>query len=142
MNKVEERTEIINIKYIAENGKSFESEKDCIEYEFFIKNKEKILSKIIFFREVEKNSFKEISYSEIKPFDYCCLLDDTYIQYHKHFDNYAEPCGIYDLRCVQKKGIYYLDYSNAYSGGYGFNGWEFLGTVDLIDKLYHLISIL
>lgn len=132
MERIEKIITETEIVYKAIDGKEFGYKYECEEYEYFLEHKEDILSKIIFFTEKD-GVFTQIAIDDLGWFDYCYLTDDVYVKYHKYFDwdtKYGDK--LKDFNDLKYMGIYKRDYSNAYNGGYGFNGWKYVGTLKQI----------
>jgi hypothetical protein len=56
------------------------------------------------------------------------------IKYHKYFNNWNEKYQekVRDFHQLVNIGIYKRDYSDAFNGGYGWNGWKYIGRLDQI----------
>lgn len=132
MERIETIITETKIKYVAVNGKEFDTQEECENYEYALEHIEDILSKIIFFK--EKNGiFTQINIDKLGWFDYCYLIDDTYVKYHKYLTwNVKYKNQLEDFHDIKHIGFYHRDYSNAYSGGYGSNGWYYIGTSEKI----------
>ena len=133
MERIEKIITETEIVYKAIDGKEFQNSRECEGYEYFLEHQEDILSKMIFFTKKD-NVFIQINIDELDLFDYCYLIDDTYIQYHKYF-KYCDTkyqSRVEDFYQLEKIGIYRRDYANALNGGYGWNGWEYIGRLEQI----------
>ena len=119
MERIETIITEVKVVYKAINGKEFDTQEECENYEYALEHIEDILSKIIFFKK-QNDTFTQIGIEELGWFDYCYLIDDTYVKYHKYlgwtvkYKNQLE-----DFCDIKRTGFYYRNYSNAYSGGYG-----------------------
>lgn len=133
MERIEKIITDTEVVYKAIDGTEFEYKYECIEYEYFLEHQEDILSKIIFYKEKD-GIFTQITVDELDYFDYCYLTDDTYIKYHKYFNNWNEKYQekVRDFHQLVNIGIYKRDYSEAFNGGYGWNGWKYIGRLDQI----------
>ena len=134
MERIEKIITDTEVIYKAIDGKEFEDKYECEEYEYFLEHQEDILSKIIFYKEKD-GVFTQITIDELDYFDYCYLTDDIYIKYHKYFDgwwNKKYQKKTSDFYQLKKIGIYKRDYSEAFNGGYGWNGWKYIGRLEQI----------
>lgn len=121
--KIENRPVIYKTAYIAEDGVAWEKENQCIQYEDLLKDLSPL--KNLKFFDSKGNPIDVFAEKDIPHFSYLMITKDTerydgeVIQYlitGKKGDNvsYELPNAI---------GLYYNDWTEAYSGGYGRNGW-------------------
>ena len=117
MKVVKEEVEV-RYAYEAIDGKRFSYEDDCRKYEEYLAVKDKVWSDFIFFhQDYETKNFVIVE----KPdyFDYALVIGDAYEEYRRFLPE--------DFSQLKKKGgLYKRDYSNAYNGGYGWNGWDYM----------------
>lgn len=117
MKLIKEEVEI-RYAYEAIDGKRFTYESDCLLYEKYLAIKDEVWSDFIFFH--QDYDTKEFTIVE-KPdyFDYAIVVNDTYEEYRKFLPE--------DFSQLKHKGaLYHRDYSNAFNGGYGWNGWNYV----------------
>ena len=126
MKRIEEAVEIRYV-YEAIDGKKFTSENDCQLYEEYLAIKDKVWSDFIFFHQDYKTK-DFIIVEEPEAFDYAVVVENTYAKYRKFL-----PRDFADLK--RKGGLYYRDYSNAFSGGNGWNGWRYVCDCREIENL-------
>jgi hypothetical protein len=125
--------------YVAIDGTRWRTERQCLQYEALLN---------------DPSPLKELSFfnGHAEPIDIFAkhrIPDFAYLVI-------KQPLQQYDWRVVAKivgdinsqeasytlpteKGIWYNDWSNAYNGGYGFNGWckqESVATLERKVKLY------
>lgn len=125
--------------YVAIDGKQWSTERQCLQYEALL-NDPSPLKKLSFFNG-KAEPIDIFAQHRIPDFAYLVI---------------KEPLQEYDWRVVAKiigdrnpheasytlptkKGVWYNDWSNAYNGGYGFNGWrkqESVATLERKIKLY------
>ena len=141
MERIEKERKDIEIIYKAIDGTEFEYKEDCEEYEDFLNHLDEILSKMIFFKRVN-NDFYQIPLKNLELFDYCYLTDSSFIKYHRFFEYYNKiyKNELHDFTGFTRVGFYRRDYSNAMNGGYGFNGWKFIGTMEDIELWGNLVK--
>lgn len=128
----EKRPVIYKNVYIANDGIIWDKESQCTQYEELLKDLTPL--KDLKFFDSKGNLIDIFKEKNIPPFSYLMITKDTerydreviqYLVTGKKGDNvsYELPNAI---------GLYYNDWTEAYSGGYGSNGWvESKSTADL-----------
>lgn len=118
--------------YVANDGKKWRYQKQCEQYEQLL---------------ADPSPLRELSFydDEGKPLDVFALKDIpdfSYLVLRNDIEDY-DPEVVKDIIGYQyyseqsyhlptTKGIWYNDWSNAYSGGYGSNGWKQCDTIDAL----------
>lgn len=124
-------------RYVADDGKTWKYQKQCEQYEQLLADPSPLRE--LSFYDAEGKPLDVFALKEIPHFSYLVLRNDI-----EHYDPevvraiighsyYSEE----SFRLPTTQGIWYNDWSNAYSGGYGFNGWV---QCDTIDTLQHKIE--
>ena len=88
---------------------------------------------IISLNNIDDNSFPAFCYMKIKedlPFIIYTKALFTYLNQTDTFVSHRE----YNEILPRTKGIYYNNYSNAFNGSYGFNGFEPIKSLDELEK--------
>lgn len=119
--------------YVAVDGTQWRTERQCLQYEALLKDPSPIRELSFFDSYAEPlDVFAE---HRIPDFAYLCI---------------KQPIQEYDWRVVAKiigdtnpheatytlpkyRGVWHNDWSNAYSGGYGFNGWREQESIDTLE---------
>ena len=109
--------------YIANDGRKWRDEEDCRQYEELLADPSPI--KNLQFFDKDGNLIDVFSRKEIPWFCYLAITDKIQ-KYHWSvikaiIGNEASDESSYQL--PTSKGIWYNDWSEAYSGGYGYTGW-------------------
>lgn len=112
--------------YIANDGVQWDNEQQCKQYEALLKDPSPLKNLLFYNGEGERIDI--FALKKIPHFCYLVLsepLKETYdyrvikvilgAKYQNDDNSYQLPTT---------KGIWYNDWSEALSGGYGFNGWE------------------
>ena len=111
-------------RYIANDGKVWQTRIECEQYEELLADPSPL--KDLSFFDSDGNPIDIFQMKEIPTFSYLVLTNDikryqpTVVKaivgdgYGGGTDSYALPT---------EQGIWYNDWSNAYSGAYGSNGW-------------------
>ena len=61
----------------------------------------------------------------------------TYLNNHRNFSLHKED----NVSLPREKGFYFNDYSNAYNGGYGSNGFEKLKSMEYLEEEKRVIEV-
>ena len=121
--KVEKIATQYKTRYIAEDGTPWETEKLCRQYEELLEDSSPLKALNFFNNKGEPIDIFAIG--EIPCFCYLVLTDkieNYYWQVIKAIIGNQDNDEIsYDL--PTSEGIWYNDWSEAFSGGYGRNGW-------------------
>ena len=123
--KVEKIVREYDEVYIAEDGVKWYSENLCKDYEELLKDPSPIKS--LKFFDSKGDPIDVFALGEIPKFSYLFIAENRTKYYHWSVvkaiigkeDNDTDS---YDLPCL--KGIYYNDWSEAFNGGRGSNGWR------------------
>ena len=123
--KVEKIVREYDEVYIAEDGTKWYSENLCKDYEELLKDPSPIKS--LKFFDSKGDPIDVFALGEIPKFSYLFIAENRNKYYHWSVvktiigkqDNDTDS---YDLPLLQ--GIYYNDWSEAFNGGRGFNGWR------------------
>lgn len=120
-------------RYIANDGKIWKSKIECEQYEELLTDLSP-LQKLHFF-DNEGNPINIFQLKEIPPSCYLVLLQD--IQYYSpEVIKTIIGDGRYDntsYKLPTERGVWYNNWSNAYNGGCGFNGWEKLPSIESLQ---------
>lgn len=120
--------------YVAIDGTQWKTERQCLQYEALLNNPSPL--KGLFFFNSSAEPINVFAEHHIPDFAYLVI---------------KEPLQEYDWRVVAKiigdtmaheasytlptkKGVWYNDWSNAYNGGYGFNGWCEQDSVATLER--------
>ena len=133
-----EKIEVVYV-YKASDGKEFKEQRECKKYEDFLAiGKGKILNEFKFFK-IDNNQIIELQ--EPEHFCYCVVIGSKYEEYRHYLDYPYTPYenqNQYSL--LEREGLYYNDWSNAYSGDHGFNGWELIIPTYNSDNLKLILN--
>jgi hypothetical protein len=118
--------------YIANDGKKWRSEEWCRQYEELLADPSPI--KNLKFFDSEGSPIDVFALGEIPPFCYLVLTDTIK---HYHWSIVKEIIGNRDndeasYNLPTSKGIWYNDWSEAFNGGYGFNGWRYQDSIETL----------
>ena len=119
-------------QYISNDGKKWKYQEQCEQYEQLLADPSPLRE--LSFYDGEGKSLDIFALKDIPAFSYLVLKND--IERYDHevvktivgcWHNSEES-----FRLPTTKGIWYNDWSNAYNGGYGFNGWVQCDTIDTL----------
>ncbi len=123
--------------YIANDGKKWKCQKQCEQYEQLLADPSPLRN--LSFYDSEGKPLDIFALKDIPAFSYLVLKND--IERYDHEVVKAIVGCWYNSSesyCLPTtKGIWYNDWSHAYEGSYGFNGWV---RCDSIDTLQHKIE--
>lgn len=127
--KVVQETIEVKEMYIAEDGRKFKSKNDCLIYEKYGKiNLMQLVEKYV---KVSATTREKIAKREVPKFEYALGVEEMPydIQRYLKITKLDEIVPV-----VQSKNVlYYCDWTNSFSGGYGFSGWIGIGTKDSLE---------
>ena len=118
--------------YVANDGKKWKSQKQCEQYEQLLADPSPLRE--LSFYDNKGKPLDVFALKDIPVFSYLVLRNDIedydpeVVKAIIGYSYYSEQS--YHLPTTQ--GIWYNDWSNAYSGGYGFNGWVQCDTIDTL----------
>ena len=118
--------------YVANDGKKWKSQKQCEQYEQLLADPSPLRE--LSFYDNKGKPLDVFALKDIPAFSYLVLRNDIkdydpeVVKAIIGYSYYSEQS--YHLPTTQ--GIWYNDWSNAYSGGYGFNGWVQCDTIDTL----------
>lgn len=123
--------------YISDDGKKWHSEDWCRQYEKLLADPSPI--KNLKFFNGNGEPIDVFALKEIPCFCYLVLTDEIK-KYHWSvikaiIGNRDNDEASYSLPTF--KGVWYNDWSNAFNGAYGYNGWT---TIDSIETLENKIT--
>ena len=116
--------------YIAEDGWEFNYKSECLIYEkYYKKNILDLVKNYIIF---DSNAVEKISKNKTPMFCYALVikkLPTELEQYFRILERYKiiEDSTIpldNDIQYKTLPRLYYCDYSDAFNGGCGYNGWK------------------
>lgn len=121
-------------RYVADDGKVWQTERQCQQYEELL-NDPSPLKALSFFdhkgEPIDVFALHEIPYfaylvldHEIQRYDEVVVKAILGASYGAE-QSYALPT---------REGIWYNDWSQAYSGGYGFNGWREQSSIQTLEN--------
>ena len=132
--KVEKIVKEYETIYIAENGTEFDTERRCKEYEELLKDPSPL--KALKFFDSKGNPLDVFALGDIPCFSYLVIEDNEIKKYHwtvikaiigsKNNDENS-----YDLPF--SKGVYLNDWTAAYEGSYGRNGWKLQESIEHLE---------
>jgi hypothetical protein len=119
--------------YIANDGKEWRSEEWCRQYEELLADPSPL--KNLKFFDSEGEPIDVFALGKIPCFCYL-VLTDTIQKYHWSvvkaiIGNRENDETSYNL--PTSKGVWYNDWSNAFNGGYGSNGWERADSIEYLE---------
>jgi hypothetical protein len=119
--------------YVADDGKKWEEENWCRQYEELLADSSPIKS--LHFFNSNGEPIDVFALKKIPCFCYLVLTDDIK-RYHwsvvkNIIGNKDNDELSYDLPIF--KGIWYNDWSSAVNGGYGYNGWVQMETIKCLE---------
>ena len=112
-------------RYIANDGKVWQTQIECEQYEELLADPSPLRNLSFFDR--DGNPIDIFQMKEIPAFSYLILTDDIKRYYQPTVvkaivgNPYDSDTSSYAL--PTKQGIWYNDWTNAYNGAYGSNGW-------------------
>ena len=121
-------------RYIANDGKVWQTRIECEQYEELLADPSPL--KDLSFFDNNGNPIDIFQLKEIPTFSYLVLTNDikryrpTVVKVIVGV-SYGSDMSSYDLPTEQ--GIWYNDWSNAYSGAYGSNGWVRQPSIELLQ---------
>lgn len=120
--------------YIAEDGTRWDTATQCKEYEQLLKDPSPL--KTLKFFDSEGNPLDVFALGEIPDFCYLIVEQDKMENYDWLVvktiigDRFHRE-ATYNL--PTDKGIYCNDWTNAYNGGYGYNGWKEQKSIEYLE---------
>lgn len=122
-------------RYIANDGKAWKTQIECEQYEELLADPSAL--KDLSFFDGDGNPIDIFQLKEIPAFSYLVLTNGI-----KRYRptvvkaivgvSYGSDMSSYDLPTEQ--GIWYNDWTNAYSGGYGSNGWVKQSSIETLQR--------
>jgi hypothetical protein len=122
--------EIIEVKetYVAEDGRKFKSKDACSIYEKY--SKIDLMQLVEKYVKVSAATREKIDKRQFPKFEYALGLEEMPYDMQR----YLKMTQLDEIvPIVTGKNLYYCDWTNAFSGGYGFNGWIDLGTKESLE---------
>lgn len=111
-------------RYIANDGKVWRTQTECEQYEELLADPSPLKS--LSFFDSEGNPIDIFKLKEIPAFSYL-VLPNNIKRYQstvvRAIVGYHYACDTDSYRLPTEQGIWYNDWSNAYNGAYGSNGW-------------------
>lgn len=121
-------------KYISVDGKEWDTERQCLQYEALLTDLSPL--KNLSFYDSEGTPIDIFALKEIPPFVYLLVKEDSEVKYDPFVIKIIlGAIGNYDASYTlpTRKGLWFNDWSNAYNGGYGFNGWELCESINSLQ---------
>lgn len=120
------------IRYVSNDGTKWKSQKQCEQYEQLLADPSP-LRELPFYNDKGK-PLDVFALKDIPAFSYLVLKNDIE-DYDPEVVHTIIGCwhsvnGSFHLPTT--KGIWYNDWTNAYNGSYGFNGWVQCDTIDTL----------
>ena len=119
-------------QYISNDGKKWKYQEQCEQYEQLLADPSPLRE--LSFYDGEGKSLDIFALKDIPAFSYLVLKNDI-----EHYDPEVVKTVVgcwhsseESFRLPTTKGIWYNDWTNAYNGGYGFNGWVQCDTIDTL----------
>lgn len=123
------------IIYVADNGKKFKNEYDCEIYEeYFPMTIYDIIQEYCI---IEERDIEDYKNNKIPHFSYLILMKEIPEDKRRYCEIIEKGCscnGVPSPLYCENPTLFYNDWSNAYNGGYGSNGWKKIGTKEDILK--------
>lgn len=111
-------------RYIANDGKMWQTQTECEQYEELLADQSPL--KNLSFFDSDGNPIDIFQLKEIPAFSYLVLTNDIK-RYRstvvKAIVGNSYGCDTSSYALPTEQGIWYNDWSNAYNGAYGSNGW-------------------
>ena len=111
-------------RYIANDGRVWRTQTECEQYEELLADPSPL--KNLSFFDSEGNPIDIFQLKEIPAFSYL-ILPNNIKRYQstvvRAIVGYPYACDTDSYRLPTEQGIWYNDWSNAYNGAYGSNGW-------------------
>jgi hypothetical protein len=120
-------------KYISIDGKTWGARHQCEQYEELLADNS-ILKDLPFYDE-KGNRLDIFALKQIPAFSYLVLNQDI-----KNYDSEVIRIILNGrgsneyFQLPSTKGIWYNNWTNAYNGSYGFNGWEKCLTIEQLNN--------
>jgi hypothetical protein len=120
-------------RYIANDGKVWRTQIECEQYEELLADTSPL--KNLSFFDKDGNPIDIFQLKEIPAFSYLVLTNDIKRYQPKVVkaivgDPYGSDMSSYTL--PTRQGVWYNDWSNAYNGSFGFNGWTQCETINTL----------
>lgn len=133
-------------RYISNDGTEWQSQEQCEQYEQLLADDSPLRE--LSFYDSEGKPLDIFALKEIPAFSYLVLKNDI-----EHYDPEVVKTIIgywtnanASFCLPTTEGVWYNDWSNAYNGGYGFNGWVCCDTIEdlqlTIEKCQNKIKFL
>lgn len=119
-------------RYVSNDGKKWKYQKQCEQYEQLLANPSPLRE--LSFYDAKGKLLDIFVLKDIPAFSYLVLKNDIE-RYDPEVVKTIIGCWHNtdeSFRLPTTKGIWYNDWSNAHSGGYGFNGWVRCDTIDTL----------
>lgn len=123
--------EIIEVKeiYVAEDGRKFKSKDACSIYEKY--SKIDLMQLVEKYIKVSAATREKIEKREVPKFEYALGVEEMPYDMQRYL-KMTQLDKIVPI-VTMKNVLYYCDWTNAFSGGDGFNGWIGVGTKDSLE---------
>lgn len=120
-------------RYVSNDGKKWKYQKQCEQYEQLLADPSPLRE--LSFYDAKGKPLDVFALKDIPAFSYLVLKNDI-----ERYDPEVVKAIIgygynseESFRLPTTKGIWYNDWSNAYNGSYGFNGWVQCDTIDTLQ---------
>ena len=120
--------------YISNDGKKWQSKEWCEQYEELLADSSPI--KNLKFFDSDGEPIDVFALGEIPCFCYL-VVTDRIKNYHWSVVKAIVGGGGNDERTYDlptSKGVWYNDWSEAFSGGYGYNGWKQEDSIEYLES--------
>ena len=121
-------------RYIANDGKVWQTRIECEQYEELLADPSPL--KDLSFFDCDGNPIDIFQMKEIPAFSYLVLTNDIK-RYQpavvKAIIDYPYGCDTSSYTLPTEQGIWYNDWSNAYNGAYGSNGWVKQSNIETLQ---------
>lgn len=121
-------------EYISNDDKKWATQKQCEQYEQLLEDPTPL--KELSFFDRKGNPLDIFALEEIPPFSYLVLKKDI-----EHYDPEvvkkiigSKSATTSDYELPTTRGIWFNDWSSAYNGGYGVNGWKECETIKTLQN--------
>lgn len=122
-------------RYIANDGKVWQTQIECEQYEELLADPS-VLKDLSFF-DGDGNPIDIFQSKEIPAFSYLVLTNNIK-RYRpavvKAIVGNSYGCDISSYTLPTEQGIWYNDWTNAYNGGYGSNGWVKQPSIEALQR--------
>lgn len=127
--------------YQSIDGKIWNTEQQCLQYEALLTDASPLKS--LAFYDREGTPIDVFALKEIPDFVYLLIKEESKVKYNPlvvHAIIGARGSADESYNLPTSEGLWFNDWSNGYNGGNGFNGWERCDSIDFLQRKITSIS--